>query len=241
MSTGATLHNDPTPTISLTATFLSCVGGEGEIDVPELWASRVTDFMWLTIMSEFGGTERRYVDHFKTYLETIDRLGSAANTAVERERTRTTVLTPCFNSEDIVELLRMAEDTSISISSDSLEITTIEMKPTRWRLRPSTFLRNTTYLRKRTLTSLEATARKFLQKMPGLTALEFSKPFNWEEAVTKLEDAKSALEALKKLKDIGDDDSEVISELHEITSGLAEHMPPASAPRKSKSNHRIGT
>jgi hypothetical protein len=70
--------------------------------------------------------------------------------------------------------------------------------------------------------------------MPGLTALEFSKPFDWKEAVTKLEDAKSALEALKKLKKMGVDNTEVISELHEITSGLAEHMPPASAPRKSQ-------
>jgi hypothetical protein len=234
MSTAATLHHDPAPTISLTATFLSCTEGEGEFDVPDLWASRVTDFMWLTIMSEFAGTKRRYVDRFKHYLETIDRLGYAANTAAEREKTRTTILTPCFNNDDIVELLRMAEDTSISISSESLEITTIRMTPTRWRLRPSTFLRSTTYLRKRTLRGLEATARTFLRRMPGLTALELSKQLTWDEALSKMEDARSALEALKRLKNIGVDDTEVIAELREITSGIAEHMPPASAPRKSQ-------
>jgi hypothetical protein len=209
----------PTKTVSLAAVFLPSIGQDPD-SVADLWAERTADFTWLTILSTFGGVKRNYTPHLQSWLQTtVEVLGSEDNDPAERAKTMLAITTPCFTDEDIVELCHMCDEPSVgedgTDEGDSSIATFIHDLQTD----------NTEQEQKEVTQDLEESAREFFQDLPVLSSREFANPFTWETAYSKMEDAKSALEALKQLKTLGDSESEVTANLREMTTNLAEHYP----------------
>ncbi|RSH91870.1 hypothetical protein EHS25_009240 [Saitozyma podzolica] len=208
-----------TKTVSLAAVFLPSIEEDPDA-VADLWAERTADFTWLTILSTFGGNERNYTPNFHSWLRTtVDVLGSEVNDPAERAKTMLAITTPCFTDEDIVELWHMCDEPSVG--EDGTHDGGLSL---------ATFIHdlqtnNTEEEQDEVTQDLEASARSFFEDLPVLSSREFAKTFTWETVNGKMNDAKSALEALKELKTLGNDATEVTAKLREMTSNIAKHYP----------------
>jgi hypothetical protein len=210
-----------TKTVSLAAVFLPSIGQDPDA-VADLWAERTADFTWLTILSTFGGIKRDYTPNLHAWLKTcVDVLGSEVNDPAERAKTMRAIISPCFTDEDVVELCHMCDEPSVE--EDGTHGGALSIAAFIQDLQTA----NTEEEQDEVTQDLEESAGEFFQGVPVLASREFAAPFTWATAYSKMEDAKSALEALKQLKTLGNDETEVTAKLREMTTNLAQHYPSA--------------